>query len=189
MKKASILLLIACFVPLFILGCGYTTRSMISTKYSSIYITPFTNQIDITSELNTGNKFRIYRPRLETDVTTAVTNRYYFDGNLKPVKKEVADLVLKGEVVDYRKDPLRYTDGNDVSEYRMNLIVNISLWDNKENKMLWEENSFTGYFEYFTNYYPLTNVARYGENDDTVPLNNALEDLARRVVERTVNEW
>lgn len=189
MKRVLFLVFIACQVSFFILGCGYTTRSMISDKYRTIYVTPFTNQIDITSELNTGNKFRIYRPHLETDVTNAVINRYLFDGNLRPVKKEKADLILKGEIVDYRKDPLRYTDGNDVSEYRMNLIVNISLWDNKDKKMLWEANGFTGYFEYFTNNYPLTNVARYSENNDVVPLNKALEDLARRIVERTVNEW
>lgn len=189
MKKALIPLLIVFQIPFLILGCGYTTRSMISDKYRTIYVTPLINKIDITNELNTGSKFKIYRPRIETDITTAVINKYLFDGNLKPAKKEVADLVLKGEVLDYRKDPLRYNENDEVSEYRMNLIVKLSMWDNKENKLLWEESSFTGYFDYFTNNYPLTNVTRYSDSDDQVPLNNALEDLARRIVERTVNEW
>jgi hypothetical protein len=178
-----------CFLFSAVGGCGYTTRSMISDKYRTIYITPFVNKIDITSELDAGSKYKIYRPRLETDITTAVTNKFLFDGNLKPVKKETADLVLKGEVVEYRKDPLRYSDDDEVSEYRMNLVVNISLWDNKENRLLWEENNFTGYFEYFTDKYPLTNVTRYSASNDQTPLNNALDDLARRIVERTINEW
>lgn len=170
-------------------GCGYTTRSMISDKYRTIYITPFVNKIDITREADSGNQYKIYRPHLETDVTVAITNRYLFDGNLKPVKKENADLVLKGEVVEYRKDPLRYDEGDEVTEYRMNLLVNISLWDTKDNKMLWEVNNFTGYFDYYTDKYPLANVQRFSSTDDQVPLDKALDDLARRVVERTVNEW
>ncbi len=167
-------------------GCGYTTRSMISTKYTTIYITPFINKIDITSELDTGNKFRIYRPRIETDITNAVTNKYLFDGNLKPTKKENADLVLKGEVVEYRKDPLRYNENDEVTEYRMTLFVNISLWDNKAEKMLWQSDRFSGYYEYFTSAYTLTNVT---PKTDDQALDLALDDLARRVVERTVNEW
>ena len=91
--------------------------------------------------------------------------------------------------MEYRRDPLRYTDGDEVAEYRMNLIVNISLWDNREDKLLWEEKGFTGYFQYFTDRYPLTNEPRFSDSDDQTPLSKALEDLARRVVERTVNEW
>lgn len=167
-------------------GCGYTTRSMISDKYKTIYITPFVNKIDITSEANVGNKYKIYRPRLETDITTAVNNKYLFDGNLKPSKKEIADLTLKGEVIEYRKDPLRYDENDEVTEYRMNLVVNISLWDNKENKMLWEANGFTGYVDFYTSFYPMANVTTL---TDDQAINSALDDLARRIVERTVNEW
>lgn len=186
MKKALFSLLIFCQVPLFILGCGYTTRSMVSEKYRTIYVTPFVNKIDITSEVDSGSKYRIYRPRLETDITVAVTNKYLFDGNLRPTNKETADLVLKGEVVEFRKDPVRYTDSDEVSEYRINLVVNISLWDNKENKILWESDNFTGDTHYFTSYYPLANVTK--QTDDQA-ISSALDDLARRIVERTVNEW
>jgi len=164
---------------LWVMGCGYTTRSMISNKYRTIYVTPFINKVDITSELDTGNKFKIYRPRLETDVTNAVTNKYLFDGNLRPTNKESADLVLKGEVIEYRKDALRYNTNDDVTEYRMSLIVNINLWDNKADKMLWQADRFSGYHEYFVN----------ATLSDDAALSLALDDLARRVVERTVNEW
>lgn len=180
---------------LWLMGCGYTTRSMISNKYRTIYITPFINKVDITSELDTGNKFKIYRPRLETDITNAVTNKYLFDGNLRPTKKESADLVLKGELIEYRKDPLRYNTNDEVSEYRMSVFVNISLWDNKADKMLWQADGFSGYYEYFTAaYYASTNgtaskLSGVTTKSDDEAINFALDDLARRVVERTVNEW
>jgi len=167
-------------------GCGYTTRSMLSGKYRTIYITPFLNKVDVTQESYSANKYRIYRPMLETDITRRVVNKYLFDGNLKPQREEQADLVLKGELVEYRKDPLSYTaDNNDVTEYRINIYVNLSLWDTKENKLLWQENNFNGNYPYFTSF-ATGNVILVPE--DTA-VNNAVEDLARRIVERTVEQW
>jgi len=167
-------------------GCGYTTRSMLYSKYKTIYITPFINKVDITNESYSANKYRIYRPILETDITRKVINKYLFDGNLKPKKEGQADLILKGELVEYRKDPLSYTaDNSDVTEYRINIYVNISLWDAKENKMLWEENNFNGNNSYFTSY-ATGNVIIVSEDTAVA---NAIEDLARRIVERTVEQW
>lgn len=167
-----------------IAGCGYTTRSMISNQYRTIYITPFINKIDITRETDAGSKYKIYKPSLETDVTRAVTNKYLFDGNLRPVKSQDADLMLKGELVEFRQDPLRYTDNDEVEEYRVNIIVNLSLWDTKENKLVWQENNFTGDFTYFTSF---TKSGTPKTQDQAV--NDAVDDLARRIVERTVEQW
>ncbi len=172
---------IYCLLIALLSGCGYTTRSMISDKFYTIYVTPFVSKIDITKEADAGTKYKLYRPMIETDITRYVNNRYLFDGNLKPAKEELADLVLKGEVVEFRKDPLRYLNNDSVSEYRINLVVNISLWDRKDNKLLWQEDNFTGDTTYFTQ-------GSQAKSEDAA-VNDALNDLARRVVERTVEEW
>jgi outer membrane lipopolysaccharide assembly protein LptE/RlpB len=166
-------------------GCGYTTRSNISTKFKTIYITPFINKVDIARETDIGSKYKIYRPLLETDITKAVNNKFLLDGNLKPIKKESADLILKGELVEFGREPLRYSEDNEVEEYRINVKVNLILWDNKENKSLWEENYFTGIASYFTSYYPVAAERK----EEAVAVNDAITDLARRIVERTVEEW
>lgn len=185
-RSAGIIFLALSFGFLFFFtgGCGYTTRSMISNKYKTIYVVPFVNKIDITRESDAANKYKLYKPMLETDVTKAVTNKYLFDGNLRPVKSESADLILKGELTEFRRDPLRYTDNNDVEEYRINIMVNLSMWDTKENKLLWQENGFTGDFTYFTSY-----TKSGTPKDDNTAVNDAVTDLARRIVERTVEEW
>ena len=183
-KLISLALLFS-FCSLFLSACGYTTRSSISNKYRTIYIAPFINKIDITKEMNAENKYKIYRPSLETDVTVAVTNKFLFDGNLKPVREETADLTLKGEVVDFARDPLRYSDNDDVQEYRVNVRVNMTLWDNRANMLLWQESNFTGYADYFTSFYPVASERK----DESVAVSQALDDLARRVVERAVEEW
>lgn len=168
-------------------GCGYTTRSMLYGNYNTIYVAPFLNKVDITDETFSANKYRIYRPMLETEITKKVINRYLFDGNLRPVKEKEADLVLKGELVEYRKDPLSYTqDTENVTEYRINVYVNLSLWDTKENKLLWQESNFNGNYSYFTAENPNSASIKVPE---ATAVNNAIDDLARRIVERTVEQW
>lgn len=162
-------------------GCGYTTRSAISNKYRTIYITPFINKIDITRETDNAEKYKIYRPMLETEVTKAVVSQYMFDGNLKPVNKESADLTLKAELLEFRRDPLRYDSSDNVEEYRLNLVVNMSLWDNRENKPVWQENGFTGDTTYYT-------TGSQATSEDTA-IQVAIKDLARRIVERSVEQW
>ncbi len=182
-KRISQIFLFSVFCSLFsvIAGCGYTTRSMVGSKYNTIYITPFLNKVNITTAVNAANKYRLYRPMIETDITKSVINRYLFDGNLRPIKEESADLILKGEVVEFRRDALRYDSNDNVNEYRINLVVNISMWDRAEKKMLWEENNFTG----DTTYFPTGNQAK--TEDQAV--RDALTDLSRRIVERSVEQW
>lgn len=187
MKKTMMKLLLVASCPLLItlVGCGYTTRSSISDKYRTIYIAPFINKIDITQETDIGSKYKVYRPLLETDVTRRVNNKYLFDGNLKPVGKENADLILKGELVEFVRDPTRYNENEDVEEYRLNIRVNLSMWDTRENRLAWEESRFTGQATYFTSFYPIASERK----DEGTAVNDAIDDLARRIVERTVEQW
>ena len=169
------------FLAFALAGCGYTTHSVVTEKFSTIHIQPFSNKVDITKDTYGGNKYRIYRPLLESDINLAVTNAFLIDGNLKPATEELGDLVLKGELVEFRRDPLRYDNNDNVIEYRINIVVNLKLWDKKENKLLWEENNFTGDTTYF-------NTGSQARSEDQA-VSDALGDLARRIVERTVENW
>jgi len=171
--------LVAC--SLLLSACGYTTRSMIRDKFRTIHIKPFVNKIDITRETDTATRYKVYKPMLETDITKSVINKFLFDGNVRPVAEDSADLILKGELVEFRRDPLRYTDNDDVEEYRINLVVNLSLWDKKENKLVWEEKNFTGDATYF--------VSGSQAKSEDVAINDAISDLSRRIVERVVEQW
>jgi hypothetical protein len=171
---------------LLISGCGYTTRSAICEHYRTVYVQPFVNKINITGEADAASKYKINKPMVETDVTRAVVSKFLLDGNLRPVKEGEADLILKGEVVEFRQDALRYTENDDVEEYRLNIIVNISMWNAKENRLLWEEKGFTGYDDYFTTYASSSAVDKKTMYEATP---GAIDDLARRIVERTVEEW
>jgi hypothetical protein len=166
-------------------GCGYTSRSMISGQYRTIYIPAFVNKIDITRPTDTESKYKIYRPFIETDVTKGVNNYFLWDGNLRPVKSNDADLTLKGEVVEFRKDPIKYNQSYDVSEYQMNIIVDLVLTDNKTKKVVWEEKGFAGWTNYYTSSAPAPAVPK----TESQAVTDTVTDLSRRIVERTVEQW
>ncbi|MDP1854172.1 MAG: LptE family protein [Candidatus Omnitrophota bacterium] len=177
-------LLATCYLLLAtLLGCGYTTRSFIAPSIKTIYIEPFLNKIDITSELSENKKYKTYFPLLEAKITRAVVDRFVFDGNLRIGKPETADVVLKGELLDYAKDALRYntSDNSTVEEYRLSLRVNVSLIDRNENKTLWEQNNFVGDTTYF--------ISGSSAKSEETALSDAVKDLARRIVALTIEEW
>jgi hypothetical protein len=181
MKTGGRAIFLFCLSILVMAGCGYTTRSLISGKYKTINIAPFVNKIELTRESDSNSKYKVYRPMLETEVTRGVINKFLSDGNVKPVVEDMADLVLKGELVEFRRDPLRYTSNDDVEEYRINIVVNLRLWDKKNNKLSWEENNFTGSATYF--------VTGAQAKSEEATVQDAIKDLSRRIVERVVEQW
>ncbi len=162
-------------------GCGYTTRPGIASHLRTVYVKPFVNKIDIT-ELGTGrDRFPIYRPQMEIDLTNAVIRRYQFTGLLRPARPGRADALLEGELIGFQRDALRYDASSNVEEWRLNITVNLRLTDQTLKLLLWEEQSFFGDTTYFT-------VGADAESESAA-LSRAITDLARRIVERTVEDW
>jgi len=164
-----------------IAGCGYTTRAYVEkTGYSTIYVKPFVNKVDTTTEYSEGRRFKTYYPLLENKVTNAVVDKYNMDGNLRVTREEDADVVLKSELISYRREAVRVSDENP-EEYRITLFVHMVLLDNKTKKVLWEKNDFSGDASYFA-----TGPSVKSESQG---LDDACQDLARRIVETTVEVW
>lgn len=177
LRKFPIILLIALFS---ISGCGYTTRSLLPTEFKTIYVENFVNKIKVTAESSDERMYRGYRPGMEIDVTKAIRDKYLFDGNLKVTDSQDADLVLTGELVDFRNESLRYDRNDNVLEYRVRMVVNIKLYT-KDGKTRWVEDGFAGESLYNT-------TGSLAKSESTA-IKEAEADLARRVVERTIEEW
>ena len=165
-------------------GCGYTSRTVYHGPYKTIFIEPFANKVDLLSENATSpsQRFRTYHPLLENDIRAAVINRFMYDGGIRLARKEDADIVLKGELIDYQRDALRYENNQqDVAEYRVSLIMHLVLLKKGEEAPLWEESNFVGDATYFTS-------GTQAKTEKTA-LDAAIADLARRVLERLVENW
>ncbi|MCM8778519.1 MAG: LPS assembly lipoprotein LptE [Candidatus Omnitrophica bacterium] len=158
-------------------GCGYTTHSVLPSSFKTIYIPTFVNKIKFEGNLP---EYKTYYPGLEIKITNAIINRFIYDGNLRIARDEEADLRLEGELVDYLKQPLRYSEANEIEEYRISLIVNLVLKD-REGNLLWKESNFIGDTTYRLSG-PFAKAEQRAVDD-------AVNDLARRVVNRTIENW
>ncbi len=178
MRKAFLLISVSLLICAN--GCGYSTRSLSPAiaDIKSIYITPFKNNTDYSTERGDKN---IYIPMMEVKITTATIDRFLRDGVFKIAKVENADVILKGELLNYQRDPLRYDDNQNVEEYRIRIIVSLTLTKTKDNTTMWSESNFVG----DTTYFPIGPNAK----SESTAIDDAIKDLAQRILERTVEDW
>ncbi len=173
----------ALFIFAFMLclaGCGYSTRiiSPAMEGIKTIYVEPFKNNVDYGTERGEKN---LYVPMMEVKVTEGVINRFITDGLLKISRSGEADIVLKGALLNYRRDGLRFDDDDNAQEYRITILVSLQLMNARTNEVLWTEPSFGGEATYF-----LTGSHAIPESE---AIDKAVKDLAQRVIERTVEDW
>ena len=162
-------------------GCGYTAKSLLPESIRTVSVSPVKNAIDLSSEIGDKNRFRVYRPGVEVDITNAIINRFIFDGNLKVTSLDKADAVVEAKLRDYRRDPLRYSDGDDVQEVRLSIVLDAVVYQARSHKVLWHEEGLTGDTTFF-----LSGPRAQSEDEAVV---KAVEDVARRVVEKTIELW
>ncbi|OGX06537.1 MAG: hypothetical protein A3G87_03585 [Omnitrophica bacterium RIFCSPLOWO2_12_FULL_50_11] len=155
-------------------GCGYTQQVHLPNDIKTIAVPTFADEIPPQSRF-------AYRPGLEIELTNAVIDRFIFDGNLKVVDESEADAILKGAVLAYEQEGLRFDDLESVEEYRLFLVVRFELMDQKTGEALITENYFSGQSDFFTSRTPAS-VRRVAAND-------AVTDLARNIVNRIVEAW
>ena len=178
-RVAVFLMSVVC--GLMSVSCGYTTRPGLPSNIHTVYVKPFANKIDFTVVDTSNDRFPLYRHGMEVDITNAVISRFQFTGLLRPANPEHADVRLEGELIQFRRDPLRYTSGQDVEEWRLNVVVDLRMYDQHTNELMWEEPGFTGDTTYF--------ALGASTESEAAALSRAITDLARRIVERAVENW
>jgi len=166
---------------MFLSGCGYTTKSMFSEEFKTVYVDNFKNMIKISAEQTNLRMYRGYRPGMEVNMRNVVIDKFLIDGNLKLDSEDKADLVLKVNFHDYKREAIGWNATDDIEEYRIKLVVDMEMVDMKKGKVLWTEKGFTGEQDYRT-----TGALAMSEGAALVL---AEKDLARRIVERTVEAW
>lgn len=175
----TILMIFSVFFLLY--GCGYTTHSVMPEGEPTLYVANFENKIDVTEETSDRNVYYAYKPGMEIDITREVIDRFIFDGNYRVTDRKAAHFLLKGELIRFERQPLRYDTNENITEYRVNVVVNLELIDQKKQEIVWTEQNFAGESTYRTS-------GQFSKSESAA-IQEAIKDLARRVVERTVENW
>ena len=162
-------------------GCGYKSGSLLPPELKSIHVDNFKNEINIAQEISDRREDYSYWPGLERDITLAVTDRLVYDGNLDVKSSAKADLLLKGALVDFRRYPLSYDDDERVEERRIEIYVDMELYNNLTQETMWTEKRFMGYSTY--------DVTGPDAETEAQGIQKAIDDLSQRILERVIEAW
>ena len=161
-------------------GCGYTLKANLPENLKRVHVAPVKNNVDLSSAISQKSPFRVYRPGLEVELTNDVINRFIFDGQLKVTSVEKADAVVEVTLMDYQRDGLRYNQADEVQEYRLSVSMDVVVTQTSAQKVLWHDR-VTGDTTFF-----LGGPRAISEDQAAA---KAVEDAARRIVERTLEYW
>jgi hypothetical protein len=174
-------MILALLLTLFAAGCGYTTRSLLPPELNSIHVSNFVNKIDPAAEVSDRRMSYTYFPGLENQITRSVIDGFIFDRHLDVKSEARATMILKGELIDYKQEPLSYDRSDNVEEMRTQITVNLELYNSATGDLIWSERSFTGWASY--------DLSGPNATTEAEGVRRAVRDLGQRVVERVVEAW
>lgn len=173
MKRIVTIIFLA--VSLFYVnGCGYTQRLVLPGNIETIFVETFRNAIP-------AERIFAYRSGLEIDLTNAIIRRFNYDGNLKVAKEDRADAKLVGAIISYEQETIRRTSLDRPLEMRLHLVVDLKLVNLKTGQVMWHEPNFSGSTLFEPN--EEQGIRRISAGSD------AVEDLAKNIVARVVEDW
>lgn len=145
-------------------GCGYRVGSLLPADLKTVAVPMFINK---TPE-----------PELESMVTNGVIQELIADGTLQIAEYEDADTLLLGEIIDYQREPLRFTDEDVTSEYRLIIAVRLKFEDLRHDEVMWESPRVVGETTFY--------VGASLPASERAALPDAIEDLSHHIVEKIV---
>ena len=167
MKKTNAFNIVICLV-LFLGGCGYTTKAY--------YLPNSINSVYIQTLKNSTNE-----PNLENELKTKLVAAFQNDGHLEIASSEEADALLKGEIIGYQRQAMRYLADESVQEYRLVITVNFEFIDSSTGKPIVKANSFSGNASYY--------LSGTNAKSEAQARSEALDNLTRLMLNKIITLW
>jgi len=166
MTRRVVGLLVFC---LTLSGCGYSLRGSLPSHLKTLAIPVFVNK---TQE-----------PAVENLVTQGVIEAFVNNGLLKIAESSKADAILEGEVVGYQVLLLSFNSAQNVTEYRVQVTVNLQFREVKADRVAWRREGFTEKSDF--------KVAGQVQNitQQSTALRQAVVDIGRAIVAITVDRF
>jgi hypothetical protein len=122
-------------------------------------------------------------PTLTNEVNRAVRDAVQGRLGLRPAGEEQADAIVKGSIQRYEPDiPVAFTGSGDqqtqrvqVNRRKLQIIINVQIFDQKNNKILWERNGLMVEGDY-------TSTEAEGRK-------KAIERLITEIVDGAQSQW
>ncbi|MFH1093311.1 MAG: LptE family protein [Candidatus Omnitrophota bacterium] len=167
MKKNNAFNILICLF-LFLSGCGYTAKAYnLPSSIKSVYIQTLKNNTE--------------EPNLENELKTKLVAVFQNDGNLTIASNDQADAQIKGQIVAYTRQAMRYASDASVQEYRLNITVNFEFIDLSSGKPIVKADNFSGNASYY-----LSGANAKSESNARA---EALDNLSRLMLNKIITLW
>ena len=140
--------------------CGYSTRSLLPGYIQKVHIKIFNN--------------KTIKIGLDELATNAVIEAFLSGSSLRIVDEKSADIVIEGDVSDYSKEPLTYTAGQTVLEYKITVKFSVRCIDQTRNDVFWEGD--------------ISDWATFTTNEEEA-ITRAIKNTAERLVTTILTNW
>jgi len=155
-------------VLIIISGCGYTTQAyFLPASIKTVYIETPRNKTD--------------QPNLENELRTKLVSAFQNDGHLKIAANDSADAALKGEIISYTRQGLRYGNDESIREYRLTVTVNFQFIDTASGDVIVKADNFSGDTDFY--------LSGSSAKSESTARMEALDDLAHRMISRITTLW
>jgi hypothetical protein len=169
--RKNICLILQVLVILAAAGCAsYAPNVNLPASMSAIAIPVFVNKTD--------------RYNIEQYVTQKTIDGFLSDGRVSIVDERKADGIIKCRITKYVLASIREDVNQVPQEYRLRLYIDIYLFDNKVQRLLWKDENIWEETTYF-----VANNLGMPVEDENIAKNRILDKLAERVVRRVIHGW
>jgi hypothetical protein len=114
---------------------------------------------------------------LSSQMTDLVVDAFISDGNMKVVSEESADAILVGILTSYNREAYTFDESDNVTEYVVKLVFDVTLEKSGEDEELWKEQFLS--------------EGIYSAVDETEETGQqrAAEKLVTDIINRTTKNW
>ena len=169
--KKSIIKAITILAILGFAGCAsYAPNVNLPANVMTIAVPVFLNKTD--------------RYNIEQYVTQKTIDAFLSDGRVSVVDEKKSDAIVKCRISKYVLTSTKVDINQVPQEYLLRIYVDIFLFDNKAQKLLWkDENIYED-----TTYFVANNLGMPVE-DETIGRQRILDKLSDRIVRRVIHGW
>jgi hypothetical protein len=128
------------------------------------------------------NKTPVYN--IEQYVTQKTIDKFLADGRVSVIDEKKADGIVKCRLSKYVLTSTRVDVNQVPQEYLLRIYVNIYLFDNKAQRLLWKDENIWEETTYF-----VANNLGMPVEDETIARNRILDKMAERIVRRVIYGW
>ncbi len=163
-KKRAIVFFSICLLSVLV-GCGYSSRSILKQNVHTIYVPIFDN--------------KTFRRGLEYGLAKAIKDEIMFKTQLRIVEKEDAETLLNGVIVNFNETVMVVDSNDNIVESRIFIVVDFTWKDLRTGRTIVKKEGLMAPTEF---------IVDHGETIETAK-NESYVDIAEKIVDLMGENW